>query len=97
MPFLVNDTCVEGGVIYFCQGFFSLYDAIHGWMTGRADGWMDGSRDEKASRKMTTTSFTICNYYYFLSYPCLVGRKKSEIVRKMEVVVSIMVFGNVQV
>jgi hypothetical protein len=28
-----------------------------GWMDG---GWMDESR-EKASRKMTTTSFTICN------------------------------------
>jgi hypothetical protein len=41
--------------------FFSLYDAIHGWIIGRMDGWMDESRDEKASRKMTTTSFTICN------------------------------------
>ncbi len=30
-------------------------DAIHGWMMGRMDGW-------KASRKTTTTSFTICNY-----------------------------------
>jgi len=68
-------------------------DETNGWM----DGWMDGSCDEKASRKTTTTSFTICNYYFSLSYPCLVGRKKSEIVRKMEVVVSIMVFGNVQV
>jgi hypothetical protein len=32
-------------------------DAIHGWMMrrmDRTDGW-------KASRKMTTTSFTICN------------------------------------
>jgi hypothetical protein len=27
-------------------GFSSLYDAIHGWMTGRMDGWM-----EKASEK----------------------------------------------
>jgi hypothetical protein len=40
----------------------SLYDAIHGWMTGWMDGWMDESH-EKASRKMTTTSFTICNIY----------------------------------
>jgi hypothetical protein len=31
----------------FQPGFFSMYDAIHGWMTGRTDGWMDGSRDEK--------------------------------------------------
>ncbi len=30
-------------------------DAIHGWMTGRMDGW-------KASWKTTITSFTICNY-----------------------------------
>ncbi len=39
-----------GGYL-FLPGFSSLYDAIHG-----QDGWM-----EKASRKMTTTSFTICN------------------------------------
>jgi hypothetical protein len=43
-----------GGGNLFLPGFSSLYDAIHGWMTGRMDGW-------KASRKMTTTSFTICN------------------------------------
>jgi hypothetical protein len=42
MPFLDNDTCVKGGVIYFCQGFFSLYDAIHGWMMGRMMEQMDG-------------------------------------------------------
>jgi hypothetical protein len=53
MPFLESDTCAEG-VYLFLPGFSSLYDAIHGWMTGRMDGWM-----EKASR--TTTSFTICN------------------------------------
>jgi len=23
-------------------GFFSMYNAIHGWMTGRTDRWMDG-------------------------------------------------------
>jgi hypothetical protein len=23
----------------FLSGFSSLYDAIHGWMTGRMDGW----------------------------------------------------------
>ncbi len=40
----------------FLSGFFSLYDAIHGWMTERMNGWI-----EKASRKTTTTSFTICN------------------------------------
>jgi hypothetical protein len=38
-----------GGYL-FMPRFFSLYDAIHGWM----DGW-------KASQKTTTTSFTICN------------------------------------
>jgi hypothetical protein len=31
-----------------------------GWMDDGMDGWMDGSR-EKASRKITTTSFTVCN------------------------------------
>jgi len=31
-------------------------DAIHRWMTGWTNGW-------KASRKTTTTSFTICNGY----------------------------------
>ncbi len=33
----------------------SLYDAIHGWMTGRMDG----------KSFMTTTSFTICNILFF--------------------------------
>jgi hypothetical protein len=56
MHFLDSDTCAEGGGYLFLPGFFSLYDAIHGWMTRQMDGWMDGSR-EKASRKMTTTSF----------------------------------------
>ncbi len=56
MPFLDNDTCVEGGGYLFLPRFFSLYDAIHGWMTRRMDGWM-----EKTSRKTTTTSFIICN------------------------------------
>jgi hypothetical protein len=56
MPFLDSDTYAKEGVIYFYQGFFPLYDAIHEWMTGRMNGWM-----EKASRKTTTTSFTICN------------------------------------
>jgi hypothetical protein len=49
MPFLDSDTCTEGGGIYFCQNFFSLMD-------DGTDGWM-----EKASRKTTTMSFTICN------------------------------------
>jgi hypothetical protein len=47
----------RGRVIYLL-GFPSLYDAIHGWMTGRTDGRMDMSH-EKASRKTTTTSFTL--------------------------------------
>jgi hypothetical protein len=42
MPFLDNDTCAKGGVL-FLPGFSSLYDAIHGWMTG----WMDGKLHEK--------------------------------------------------
>jgi hypothetical protein len=39
MPFLDSDTCAEeGGEVYlFLAGFSSLYDAIHGWMTGRMD------------------------------------------------------------
>jgi hypothetical protein len=37
----------RGGVIYLL-GFSSLYDAIHGWMTGRMDGRMNRSH-EKAS------------------------------------------------
>jgi hypothetical protein len=57
MPFLDSDTCTEGGgVIYFLPGFSSLYDVIHGWMTGRMGGW-------KASRKTTTTSFITCNNF----------------------------------
>jgi hypothetical protein len=29
----------KGGRYLFLSGFSSLYDAIHGWMTGRMDGW----------------------------------------------------------
>jgi hypothetical protein len=36
--------------------FSSLYDAIHGWMTGRMGHVM-----KKTSQKTTTTSFTVCN------------------------------------
>jgi hypothetical protein len=32
-----------------------MYDAIHGWMTGRMDGWMESFM----------TSFTICNFEVF--------------------------------
>jgi hypothetical protein len=31
MPFLDNNTCIEGGYL-FLPRFSSLYDAIHGWM-----------------------------------------------------------------
>jgi hypothetical protein len=61
MPFLDSDTCAEGGGYLFLPGFSSLYDAIHGWMTGWMDGW-------KASRKRTTTSFTICNISFVLFF-----------------------------
>jgi hypothetical protein len=59
MPFLDSDTCAEGGgggarAKLFMPRFFSMYDAIHGWMTGRMDGWME-------SFISSTTSFTICN------------------------------------
>jgi hypothetical protein len=37
----------KGGGDLFLLGFSSMYDAIHGWMMGRMDGWMDMSRDEK--------------------------------------------------
>jgi hypothetical protein len=30
----------KGGYL-FLSGFFPLYDAIHGWMTGRIDGRME--------------------------------------------------------
>ncbi len=53
MTFVDSNTCAEGrGGYLFLPGFSSLYDIIHGWMTGRTDGC-------KASRKTTTTSFTI--------------------------------------
>jgi hypothetical protein len=45
MPFLDSDTCAEGGAggYLYLPGFFSLYNAIH--------GWMDESRDEKSFTK----------------------------------------------
>jgi hypothetical protein len=73
MPFLDIDTCVEGrggAVIFFYQGFFFMYDAIHGWMTRQMDGWMDFRSCEKASQKTTTTSFTLL---YLLSSEHLHG------------------------
>jgi hypothetical protein len=36
--FLESETCAEGGGYLFLPGFSSLYDAIHGWMTGGMDG-----------------------------------------------------------
>jgi hypothetical protein len=51
MPFLDSDTCAkEGGLFIYVRVFF-LYDAIHGWMMGRMDGWMDESRDQKSFTK----------------------------------------------
>jgi hypothetical protein len=32
----------KGGGYLFLSWFSSMYDAIHGWMTGQTDGWMDG-------------------------------------------------------
>ncbi len=49
MPFLDHHTCAEGGLFISAR-----VDVIHGWMTRRMDG-----RDEKASRRTTTTSFNI--------------------------------------
>jgi hypothetical protein len=58
LPFLDSDTCPEagggGGGYLFIPGFYSLYDANHGWMMGRMDG----------KSFTTTTSFTICNEIY---------------------------------
>ncbi len=45
MPFLDSDTCAEGGYL-FPPGFSSLYDAIHGWMTGRMDGKLHKKRPQ---------------------------------------------------
>jgi hypothetical protein len=52
MPFLDSNTCAEGGVIYFCQGFLPC-------MMPSMDGWWDGWMDEKSFT--TTKSFTMCN------------------------------------
>jgi hypothetical protein len=38
MLFLDSNTCAEHRGYLFLPGFSSLYDAIHGWMTGRTDG-----------------------------------------------------------
>jgi hypothetical protein len=39
MAFLDSNTCAEVGGYLLLPGFSSLYDAIHGWMMGRMDGW----------------------------------------------------------
>jgi len=56
-----------GGGHLFLPGFSSLYDAIHGWMTRRMDEWT-GHMVKKASLKMTTTFFTICNTSHTIVY-----------------------------
>jgi hypothetical protein len=38
MPLLDSSTCAERGGYLFLPGFSSLFDAIHGWITGRMDG-----------------------------------------------------------
>jgi hypothetical protein len=45
MPFLA--THAQMGGYLFLPGFSSLYDAIHGWMMGRTDGWMDEKLHKK--------------------------------------------------
>ncbi len=54
-------------VIFFCQGFLPcMMPSMDGWQEGWMHGW-------KASRKTTTTSFTICNpkrLWSFLFSPC---------------------------
>jgi hypothetical protein len=51
MPFLDNNICIEGELFICARVFFFMYDAIHGWMTGWTDEWMDGSHDEKSFTK----------------------------------------------
>ncbi len=57
MPFLDSDTCPSGGFLP------CMMPSMDGWQDIWMDEWMDGSHDEKASQKMTMTSFTICNVF----------------------------------
>jgi hypothetical protein len=50
----------RGGGYLFLPGFSSLYDAIHGWMTGRTDG----SRDEKSFTKNDHAVLVLQPYIY---------------------------------
>jgi hypothetical protein len=56
MPFLDSNTCAEGGGYLFLPGFSSLYDAIHGWMTGRTD---DGLQEKRPRHPLLYV--IICN------------------------------------
>jgi hypothetical protein len=38
---VATTTHAQRGGYLFLPGFSSLYDAIHGWMTGQMDGWME--------------------------------------------------------
>jgi hypothetical protein len=72
MPFIDSDTCARrggGGVNLFLPGFSSLYDAIHGWMTGRMDGWM-----KKASRPRRPLLY-VCTYYIWWILKSLIEAK----------------------
>jgi hypothetical protein len=55
------------GIIYFARVFFPV------WMDDRTNGWM-----VKASRKMTTTSFTISNNESKHNILALVGKANKE-------------------
>jgi hypothetical protein len=46
-PLSYTSTHAQRRGYLFLPWMFSLYDAIHEWMMGRTNGWMDGSRDEK--------------------------------------------------
>ncbi len=64
VPFLDNDTCARGGYLFVPEFFSCMMPSMDGWWDEWMDGKIDGSH-EKASRKTTTKSFIICNFYIY--------------------------------
>ncbi len=89
MPFLDSDTCARRELFISVRIFF-LYDAIHGWMMRRMDGWTSHMM-KKASRKTTTTSFNICKGSRWFAISSLPHRKH-QVSRHIATSVSLCIF-----
>jgi hypothetical protein len=73
MSFLDSYTCAEGGIYLFLPRFFSLHDAIHGWMTGRIDdGWVTWWKKLQEKGSWRPLLYVICLVLLMNGFPSLI-------------------------